>query len=162
RIMRTKRSEVHQATERRARIASELTELRRSVSRAGQRVELARERHRAAFRAERERQNEAERIAKAHQAEAERIIQHYAPHAARVARSWEAELTRRWQAHAAHRQAQPRWWERLRTFGAAGKRWSHHDEWLANEVHTAQHELDAAQRVRIPEKIKAQPIYEPL
>ena len=162
RTIRAERSKVYQAAARRARIDSELASLRRSVLAAGQRVELTRERHKAALRVERERQGEAERIAKVRQAEIERIVQEHKANAAQVARSWEAELNRRWQAHARHRQSRPGLWEQLRTFGAAGKRWSQQDGWLANEVRAAQHELDAAQRVRIPEETRAQPPYEPL
>ncbi|MDQ3091105.1 MAG: hypothetical protein M3R46_05455, partial [Actinomycetota bacterium] len=52
---------------------------------------------------------------------------------------------------------QPGMWDRLSTFGAAGRRWSQQDGWLANEVRAAQHALDAAQRVDIPEDTWAQP-----
>ncbi|HET9254574.1 MAG TPA: damage-inducible protein, partial [Pseudonocardiaceae bacterium] len=160
--IRAQRSKVHQAPARRARMHSELAELRRSVVTAGEQVERARERHRAVLRVERERQIEAERIAKERQAEIERIAEERRADAAQVARSWAAELDRRWQAHARHRESQPGLWERVRTFGAGGRRWSQQDEWLANEVRAAQHELDAAQRVRIPEETRAQPPYEPL
>lgn len=162
RAVRAERSKVHQAAGRRARIDSELAGLRRSVVVARQRVELMRERHEAALRVERERQGDAESIAKTHRAEAERIAQEHRANAAQVARSWEAELNRRWQAHAEHRQSQPGLREQLSTFGAAGKRWSQQDGWLANEVRAAQDALDAARRVRIPEETRAQPAYEPL
>jgi len=160
--IRAERSTVHQAAARRAQMDSELADLRRSVWTAGRHVEPARERHRAALRAERERQAEAERIATARQAEIERIVEERRADAAQVARSWEAELNRRWQAHARHRESQPGMRERLSTFGAAGRRWSQQDGWLANEVRAAQHELDAAQHVRIPEETSAQPPYEAL
>jgi AAA domain len=160
--IRAERSTVYQAAERRARIDSELADLRRTVVAAGQRVELAGKRHEAALGVERERQAEAESIAKARQAEAERILQEHRANATQVARSWEAELNRRWQAHAQHRQSRPGLWERLSTFGAAGRRWSQQDGWLANEVGAAQQALDAAQHVRLPEEPRTQPAYEPL
>jgi hypothetical protein len=154
---RAERSEVYQATERRARISSELADLRRSVFTAGARAELAQERHEAALCVERELQAEAESIAKARQAEAariaqerrdnaERIAREHRANAERVAQSWQAELNRRWQAHAQHRQSRPGLWKRLSTFGAAGRRWSHQDRLLVNEVHVAQHEMRAAQQ----------------
>lgn len=160
--IRAERSKVHQAAARRARMDSELAGLRRSVVAAGEQVERARERHRAELRVERERRAEAENIAKERQAEIERIVEERRANAAQVARSWAAELNRRWQAHARHRESRPGLWERLSTFGAAGRRWSQQDGWLANEVRTAQRELDAAQHVRIPEETRTQPPYEPL
>ncbi|MGH3916144.1 MAG: AAA domain-containing protein [Pseudonocardiaceae bacterium] len=180
RTIRAERSRIYQAAERQAHLNSELADLRRSVSAAGERVELAQERHEAALRGERKRQAEAENVAKAHYTEAQRIAEERRAHAERIAqqrranaeqavRSWEAELNRRWPAHAQHRQSRPGLWKRLRTFGAAGRQWSQQDEWLAKEVRVAQDEIraaqdrvDAALTVPAPEPPAAPPPYEPL
>jgi hypothetical protein len=187
RTIRAERSKIYQAAQRRARMDGELADLRRSVVAAGERVALARERHEAAVRVERERHDEAESIAKARQAEAtrmaqerradaERIAQQRRATVAQVARSWEAELSRRWQAHAQHRQSKPGLWTQLKTLGAAGRQWTRHDQWLANEVRAIQHRLDAAQhemdaaqreleaahRVGAPQAPTAPAAYEPL
>jgi hypothetical protein len=166
--IRVERSTTYQAIERRARMDSELADLRRSVSAAMERVETALERREAAVGVERDRQDEAESIARARQAEAERaaeqrrvnaeqtvqersaearlIVSGRRANAEQAVRSWEAELSQRWQAHAAHQQSRPGLLLRLRTFGAAGRQWSQQDKWLSNQVRDARRELDTAQQ----------------
>lgn len=143
-----------------------MTALAKAVDSAVERRETAQQRRDIAVRVERERADEAERIAHARQAENERAVRRRRDDAARTVdertaeverltsgrwanaeravRSWEAELSRRWRVRASHQQSRPGLWERLRTFGAASRRWSQHDSWLEAEVRAAQHELNAA------------------
>ncbi len=166
--LRTERSAAYQAVERRARLDGELANLRRSVSAAAERVTAGRERREVALRTEREQQAEAERVAaerraeavrvarerqaeagrvvEERRAEAERLVRGGKANAEGVVRSWEAELSRRWQAHAGYQESRPGLWQRLKTFGATGRQWSHRDRWLASEVRDARSELGAAQR----------------
>jgi hypothetical protein len=165
--LRAERAKVYRAMERRATMDGRLTDLRRAVTTAGERIERTRERHQTALRVERERQAEADQVASARRAEAERIAQQRMASAERMVRTWEAELSRRWHAHAQHQQTRPGLWEWLKTLGAATSRWARQDRWLANEVGVAQHEMRAAQQeVAAAAHARAAPVahpaYEPL
>ncbi|MEH1125782.1 AAA domain-containing protein [Micromonospora sp. CPCC 206061] len=165
--LRAERAEVYRAVERRARMDGELTNSRRAVAAAGERIDRIRERHQRALRVERERQAEADQVASTRRAEAERIAQQRMASAERMVRSWEAELSQRWHAHAQHQQSRPGLWERLKTLGAAASRWARQDGWLASEVGVAQHEMRAAQQevaaaAHALAAPVAQPAYEPL
>jgi hypothetical protein len=144
--LRAERAKIYRAVERRARMDGKLAGLRRAVVVAGEQIDRTHERHQAALRIERERQAEADEIARARRAEAQRIAQQRIASAERMVRSWEAELSRRWHAHAQHQQSRPGLWERLKTLGAATSRWTRQDNWLANQVGAAQHEMRAAQQ----------------
>jgi hypothetical protein len=165
---RSERSEMYQAIQRRARLERELVNQRHSVFEAIERIATARIRREAALGVETERTDEANRIAQARRAEAERaahqrkaiaerVVQERRAdlgrigpgrraNAERTVRTWEAELNARWQAHADHQPDRPGLWERVRTFGGAGKKWSRQDGWLATEVRSARQELAAAQQ----------------
>lgn len=164
--LRAERLAVYRAMQRRAALAEEVSVLDQAIVSAAERLQAARQRRMTAVRAEREHADEADRLAHVQQAEDEQAVRQRRDDAARrldersaeverltggrrnnaerTVQSWEAELGRRWQVRAAHQQSRPGWWQRLRTFGAASRRWSQHDTWLDAEVRAAQHELNAA------------------
>ncbi|MFL6121956.1 AAA domain-containing protein [Actinophytocola sp.] len=166
--VRADRAEVYRTVDKRARMDDRLASLRRAVTAAGRRVGQARARREAAVVTEREQAAEAERIARTRQAEAEQRARNRVADAERLVRqgeaeidsvaggrradaersvrSWEAEMPRRWQFRADYRETRPGLWQRVRTFGAAGRQWAQHDEWLTGQLHDAQEELDRARK----------------
>lgn len=166
--VRKERTAVYRLIEQRASKERQLASERRVVSSAMQRVEQARARREAAIVAEQELEEEAERIALVRQAEAEQRARNREVHAERIVRqgettlehvvngrqadaeravrSREAEMARRWQFRAEYRSTRPGLWQRVSTFGAAGRQWAQHDDWLTAQLTDAQEELGRARK----------------
>lgn len=159
--IRAERSRIHQAIASKARYEEELADLVRAAANARQRVEAVRARLTEAEETVRAQQIEADQVIRARRAKAEQDAQKRRAEAERITRTWEAELGRRWQARAGHQAARPGLWRQLTTFGGAGRRWSHQDHWLAEEVAAAERSLGAARDARV-EPTPTQTTYQPL
>lgn len=164
--VRARRGDVYRNLERRAQLDGHLADLRDAGAEAVRRIGDARAGRDTAVEAEREREKDAERIALARQAEAEQRARDWEAHAERrvrrseaevesvvdgrradaerAVRSWEAEVPRRWQARADYRKSRPGLWQRMSTFGSAGREWAQYDEWLAGQLYDAQEEMGRA------------------
>ncbi|OLZ44696.1 damage-inducible protein [Amycolatopsis coloradensis] len=165
---RAKRAEVYETIQRRVDVERELVVRRSSVRAAIERGAKARRNREAAVILERERAHEAAQVAREHQAAAEQAahervavaesffqqrraeLDRLGPggeaSAERALRSRESELDGRWRARDAHQATRPGLWEQISTFGAARRKWSLKDHWLAMEVKNASHAVNTAQR----------------
>lgn len=107
---------------------------------------VARDRQQQEIEAARARKADAERTLAERSAEVDRIRTGRRANAERAVHVCKVERAERWQLRAKHQANRPGFWTRLRTFGAAGERWRHLDQWLADEIETATQELATAQR----------------
>jgi hypothetical protein len=165
--IRERRVGLYQAFERRGWIDSERTQFQRAVSDAQEAVARAYQQREIALHDEREQEIEAERVAQERHAEAVQAardrrtfaesivgmrrvalatVQERRAKAEQVVRSKEDAVNRCWRKHAEHQRRQPGLWERTRTFGGAGRRWSQEDEWLTDDLQMARQELATAQQ----------------